>query len=151
MKILDEYESGIGLPLHINPGPETELNEYLSWNRDVIESMTAEQCASTAYRLAQYSFYFQRESNREAAREKWAKSQLDAVIAPQLNSYDKFMKHETKVSMVCRENSYAFTLDSIRTKAEQRMTRLMYLSSSLKALSDTIMSVHRAKMSKKYE
>jgi len=149
--LLDEYEKAIGLPKHNPPGEEEELNEYFMWDRDIIESMSAENCASTAYRLAQFSFYFQRETNRETAREKWAKSQLDAAVALKLNDYDKYLKYEVKVALICKEDSYAQVLENIRLKAEQRTTRLMYLSSSIKTLSDTLMSVQRAKMAKKYE
>ena len=151
IELLDEYESGIGLPPHSPPGSESELNKYFSFDRDVIEAMSAEECATTAYRLAQFSFYFQREVNRETAREKWAKSQLDDTISKELSGYDKFTKHDVKISMICQENSYAKTLRSIQIKAEQRVTRLTYLSSSIKNLSDTMMAIQKVKVARKYE
>lgn len=151
VKLLDEYEKGLGIPAHKPPGSEEELNEYFTWDRDVIEAMTAEQCASTAYRLAQFSFYLQRESNRETAREKWATAQLYDVIALKLNDYDKYMKTDVKISLICKEDSYAKVIQSIKLKAEQRVARLQYLSSSIKTLSDTMISVQKAKTARKYE
>ena len=39
-EILDDYERGLGLFLRTSPGDETELQEYLSMNRDTIEKLT---------------------------------------------------------------------------------------------------------------
>jgi hypothetical protein len=148
MGVLDEYESGIGLPKHQPPGTEDELQEFLTWDRKIVEGMSPDQCAGVAYRLAQYSFYLQRELNREEARMKWAKSQLEDTIATELGQYNQYMKHETKVSMICRENSYAKVIRQIQNKAESRVTRLTYLSAGIRNLSDTMIAVQRTKARK---
>lgn len=145
VEILNEYESEIGLPKHKAPGTEEELQDYLNWDRSIIEGLSAERCASVAYRLAQFSFYLQRELNREEARMKWATSQLNDTIATNIGSYDKYMKHETKVSLICKENSYAQVMKTIYNKAEGRVTRLTYLSAGLRNLSDTMMAIQRTK------
>ena len=149
--LLDEYERGIGLPAHVPPGSDDELNEYFTWDRDVIEAISVEQCGAVAYRLAQFSFYIQRESNREIAREKWASTQLEDAVSSELDSYDKYMKYDVKVSLICKENTYAQVLRAIQKKAEQRISRLVYLASSIKNLSDTLIAIQRGKMSKRYE
>ena len=151
MALLDEYENAIGLPKHNPPGTERELNDYLSWDRDVVEKLSAEQAGGVAFRLNQYTFYFQREFNREAARQNWAKTQLANVIAQELGSFDKYTKHEVKVSLICASNSYAQAINQILSNAENRVIRLTFLSTSIKNLADNMMSVQRAKAAKKYE
>ena len=64
-KILDEYESSIGLPASSNNSESSqELNQYLSMSRDVIEKLTPEDCFQMAYRLGQMAFHIQRILNR---------------------------------------------------------------------------------------
>ena len=59
--ILDEYEQSIGFNSYKEDAlPATELNEYLTMSRDVIEKLTPEDCAQIAYRLGQFSFHIQR-------------------------------------------------------------------------------------------
>ena len=65
-KILDEYEKSISLSEY-SIGcsvAESEINNYLSMNRDEIEKLTPEDCAQISYRLAQFGFYLQRSLNR---------------------------------------------------------------------------------------
>lgn len=59
-KVLDEYESSIGLGKYsqTHSFTESELSEYLNMSRDSIEKLTPEDCAQISYRLAQYAFFF---------------------------------------------------------------------------------------------
>ena len=151
LEVLDDYEKEIGLPKHESPGTEEELNNYFTWDRSMIEQLSAEALSACSYRLAQFSFYVQRESNRETARMKWAKHELDDAVVGQLDDYDKFMKFEMKVVAVCRDNSYANALRKIMNKAEQRVDRLTYLSSGIKNLSDNMKHARAIKVAKRYE
>jgi DNA-directed RNA polymerase beta' subunit len=54
---LSEYSIGCSVA-------ESEINNYLSMNRDEIEKLTPEDCAQISYRLAQFGFYLQRSLNR---------------------------------------------------------------------------------------
>lgn len=144
-KLLDEYENRIGLPLYIEDSlPEAELQKYLTMNRDVLEKTTQEDCGQIAYRLAQFSFHIQRTMNREVARCNWAEETIKEVIADDINNYKGYGYLE-KSSQAIKHNERASKLNKIKKYAKQRADRLTYLSSSIKNLSDILMSIQKAK------
>ena len=144
--ILDEYEHSIGLPSYKNDVlPESELNEYLTMNRDTLEKLGPEDCAQISYRLGQMSFHIQRTLNREIARHNWAEDTAKMVIAEELNNYKGYGYIE-KFYQAVKNNDRASSLYKIQKYAKQRMDRLSYLSNSLKNLSDILLAVQRNKV-----
>jgi len=143
--ILNEYEAKIGLPEFKPPGDEQELQDYLNYNRDHIEKLSAQECALIAYRLAQFAFHIQRAFNKEQSRMIWAKAHLDRTISGKLEEYSKYMKYEMKVASVVKEDSSAQALDAIMIYAKQRAERLTFLATSIKHLSDVMLANQRAK------
>jgi hypothetical protein len=144
-KILDEYEKSIGLPIYNAEAlPENELSSYLSMSRDVIEKLTTEDCAQIAYRLSQFAFHLQRTSNRETARYNWADETIKETIADDINNYKGYGYIE-KSTQAIKHNEKASALNKIRKYAKQRSDRLQYLASSVKNLSDMIISVQKSK------
>ena len=150
IKALDDYETKAGLPQHMSPGEEDEMQIYFVMSRNEIESMTPSNAAAAAVRLSQFSFYIQREINREDGRVKWCSNQLDDAIAPLISQYDKFTKHEIKISMIANENRYVATLLKLKRYAEQRVSRLSFLSNSAKHLSETFLAIQRANWRPQY-
>jgi hypothetical protein len=145
-KILDEYESSLGLPQCLTSVESSdELNQYLSMNRDAIEKVTPEDCFQIAYRLGQMAFHVQRNLNREIARHNWAEDTLKLVIADDINNYKGYGYME-KLYQAIKNNDKAASLHKIQKYAQQRMDRLSYLSNSLKNLSDILLSVQRNKV-----
>lgn len=143
--VLDDYEKGIGLPNYSNDSlPEEELQQYLTMNRNVLEKLDIVQCAEIAYRIGQYGFHVQRTLNREQARMNWAENEIKITIADEINNYKGYGYIE-KSSQAIKHNDKANQLNKIVTFAKQRMDRLTYLSSSLKNLSDILISIQRAK------
>jgi hypothetical protein len=144
--ILDEYENSLGLPTYnYNSMSETELNEYLSMNRDALEKLSPEDCAQIAYRLAQFAFHLQRTINREAARYNWSEENIKEVIADELNQYKGYGYIEKSLQAI-KHNDKASSLNNIKKYAKQRMDRLSYLANSIKNLSDIIISVQKTKV-----
>lgn len=144
--ILDEYENGIGLPKYTaSLMPESELNNYLSMNRDEIEKLTPEDCGQVAYRLVQFSFHMQRTINREQARLDWADDTIKSIIADEINSYKGYGYIE-KSSQAIKHNDKASSLDKIRKYAKQRINRLSYLANCIKNLSDILISIQKLKV-----
>jgi hypothetical protein len=137
-KALDEYEQQSHLPSLTAPGKESELGEYLSMSRNIIEKFTTDECGRISYRLSQFSFYIQRLYNREQARMIWAKDRLNQEIAKAVGNYDKYTKHEVKVALLIAENTYADSLNSIIIYAEQRSARLKELAGELKHMSNVM-------------
>ena len=144
--ILDEYEQSTGLGLYKSDGlPETELNNYLTMNRDVLEKLNPEDCAQIAYRLAQFSFHVQRTVNREIARYNWAEAIITETIADELNNYKGYGYIEKSIQAI-KHNDKAQSLNKIRNYAKQRSDRLSYLANSIKNLSDIILSIQKTKV-----
>jgi hypothetical protein len=146
--LLDEYESGIGLPKYSSGIlPETELNNYLSMNRDELEKLTPEDCGQISYRLGQFAFHIQRTINREIARNNWADDTIKVVIADDINNY-KGYGYVEKANQAIKHNDKAQSLNKIRIYAKQRTDRLSYLANSVKNLSDILLSIQKIKMVK---
>jgi len=144
-KVLDEYENSIGLPLYsAQLLPESELNNYLTMNRDSLEKLGPEDCAQISYRLAQFSFHLQRTINRENARYNWADETIKEVIADDINNYKGYGYLE-KSAQAIKHNDKAVSLNKIKKYAKQRSDRLTYLSSAVKNLSDIILSIQKTK------
>lgn len=145
-KILDEYESSLGIPPSLaSVESSDELNSYLSMNRDAIEKLTPEDCFQIAYRLGQMAFHIQRNLNREIARHNWAEDSLKLVIADDINNYKGYGYME-KLYQAIKNNDKANSLHKIQKYAKQRMDRLSYLANSLKNLSDILLSIQRNKV-----
>lgn len=146
-KVLDEYESSLGLGQYsqLHNFSEDELNNYFAMNRDAIEKLTPEDCAQISYRLAQYSFFLQRTLNREIARHNWAESTTKETIADEINNYKGYGFVEKSLQAI-KHNDKAQALAKIQKYAKQRMDRLSYLANSVKNLSDIMLSVQRTKV-----
>lgn len=145
-KILDEYEAGIGLPAYSAQFlPESELNEYLTMDRNHIEKLTPEDCGQISYRLAQFALHVQRTINRENARFNWADETLKESIADDINNYKGYGYLE-KSSQAIKHNDKANALNKIKKYAKQRSDRLSYIASSIKNLSDILLSIQKMKV-----
>ena len=146
-KVLDEYESSIGLGRYSDAHnfTEAELNLYFCMNRDEIEKLSPEDCAQISYRLAQYAFFLQRTLNREIARHNWAESSTKETIADEINNYKGYGFIEKSLQAI-KHNDKACSLAKIQKYAKQRMDRLSYLANSVKNLSDIMLSVQRTKV-----
>ena len=144
--ILDEYEQSLGFNKYQEDClASSELNSYLTMNRDALEKLSPEDCAQIAYRLAQFSFHIQRTANREIARYNWADETLKDLIADELNTYKGYGYIE-KSTQAIKHNDKAQGLNNIKKYAKQRSDRLSYLANSIKNLSDIILSVQKTKV-----
>lgn len=144
--VLDEYELSVGLPSYKNDVlPESELNEYLTMNRDSLEKLGPEDCAQISYRLAQYSFHIQRTINREIARYNWADEVIKETIADEINNYKGYGYLE-KSGQAIKHNDKASSLNKIKVYAKQRSDRLSYIANGIKNLSDILISIQRNKV-----
>lgn len=141
---LDKFEKDNGLPLNTPPGPEAELDEYLHMDRNDIERLSGSDCAAIAYRLGQFSMYVQRMINRDKARLTWAKTQLASFVTSD-SDYDKYRKFEVAVELLAKSNSAVGRLSVISRWSQQRIDRLEYVATSLKTLSDIMVTNQRAK------
>ena len=146
-KVLDEYESSVGLGKYsdINNFSETELNSYFNMTRDEIEKQTPEACAEIALRLGQYAFFIQRTVNREIARHNWAEEAIKETIADEINNYKGYGYAEKSLQAI-KHNEKASALNKIKKYAKQRMDRLSYLANNIKNLSDILLLINKNKV-----
>lgn len=145
-EILDNYEKGLGVPQYSQDSiSETELQEYLTMNRDILEKLNPEDCAQIAMRLGQFAFHVQRSLNREIARHNWADETIKEVIADEINNYKGYGYIEKSYQAI-KHNEKASALNSIRKYAKQRMDRLGFLANNIKNLSDILLSIQRNKV-----
>ena len=145
-EVLDNYEKGLGVPQYSQDSiSETELQEYLTMNRDVLEKLNPEDCAQIAMRLGQFAFHVQRSLNREIARHNWADETIKEVIADEINNY-KGYGYVEKSYQAIKHNEKASVLNSIKKYAKQRIDRLGFLANNIKNLSDILLSIQRNKV-----
>ena len=145
-KILDEYENNVCMPTYSsNHFSETELQEYLTMNRDAIEKLAPEDCAQISMRLGQFAFHIQRTLNREIARHNWAEETIKETIAFEINSYKGYGYLEKSIQAI-KDNEKANALNKIKKYAKQRMDRLGFLANNIKNLSDILLSIQRTKV-----
>ena len=145
-EVLDNYEKGLGIPQYSQDSvSETELQEYLTMNRDILEKLNPEDCAQIAMRLGQFAFHVQRSLNREIARHNWADETIKEVIADEINNY-KGYGYVEKSYQAIKHNEKASVLNSIKKYAKQRMDRLGFLANNIKNISDILLSIQRTKV-----
>lgn len=146
-RILDEYESNIGLGKYSDNHnfASEELNEYFHMSRDNIEKLTPEDCAQISLRLVQYSLFLQRTINREIARYNWAEESIKETIADEVNNYRGYGYIEKSIQAI-KHNDKANGLNKIKKYAKQRIDRLSYIANNIKNLSDIILAVQKTKV-----
>lgn len=146
-KVLDEYESSIGLGQYTDSNNFTneELNKYFTMTRDEIEKQSPDSCSEIALRLSQYAFFIQRTLNREIARHNWAEESIKETIADEINNYKGYGYAEKSLQAI-KHNEKASALNKIKKYAKQRMDRLSYLANNIKNLSDILMSINKNKV-----
>jgi hypothetical protein len=137
---LDEYERSLGLGQFQQPGESAEFNTYFTMDRATIEKLSDIDCRQIAIRLLQLSYHIQRAHNRDQARGIWAQDRLTQLIAQSLGQYDKYMKTEHKIALICKENDTADKLRRMVNFATERSTRLSFLSNSIKSLADIFLA-----------
>ena len=145
-KVLDEYESNLGLGSYAGDFHYQSVKQYINMPRQQMEKLTVDECAEAALLLGGFSFYLQRSYNREIARVNWASSNLKRMMSGRESQYKG--SWDSQYYQAIREDGYALKLESIKTYAQQRADRLTYLASSVKNLSDLFVNLQRAKISR---
>lgn len=142
--VLDEYESEIGLPRYAKDAFE-DIDEYFNLTKTELHKLGPEDCAEIGIRLCQFALYTQQKLNTELSRCAWAEHELKNLVSPLLVDYDKFIKYENKVALICLENEAAKKLDKIISYTQQRINRLQFISGNIRNLSEDIKSYGRIK------
>lgn len=142
-KVLDGYESSLGLPVFEGEFHDNDAKKYLQLSRDQIEKLTLEECSQAALLLASLSFHIQRSYNREIARVNWSTQILKITVAGREQAYRG--SWESQFNQAIKEDGYTSKVLAINRYAQQRADRITYLSTSIKNMSDLFVNVQRAK------
>jgi len=142
--ILDNYEKISGLP-EFSTYDSSDVDIYFKLTIEQLNKLSATECASAAYLLAQYSFYLQRLYNRESAKQRWASDQLTKLVCDKMDDYSTYTKYDHKVALIAKENKVVERLQSVLNYTTQIMERLNFLSTSVKNMCEVMSNIQKAK------
>lgn len=142
---LNKFECQIGLPIIVPPATEHELNEILNMGPEERRALSKEDCANYVVLLAQFNVFLQRINNREVSKNRWAKTNLDAIVAYEKNNYDKYLKQEERIYVVVANNDVAKKLFDIVRDSQLKLDRLSYLTNSIIYMMDSLKNMQRIK------
>ena len=111
----------------------------LSLDLDTIDRLTQQECFDYAYTLYQYAGYVQDESSQQQVGVDWCNSRLNYVIATNEDCFPQYTKHEMKIPILIKENSFASKIESWRLIAESRLKRLEGKEVLIKRKADCLM------------
>jgi hypothetical protein len=143
-RILDEYETSIGLVPFINGYSNPDAMKMMHMDRGQIEKLSPQDCASSALILNELSFHIQRAYNREIARVNWSESTIKSVVANEVQSY-KGYSYAERLEQAVKNNEHAMKLKKINIYAKQRADRLSFLASNVNNRADIFLAVQRSK------
>ena len=150
IKILDEYEGNIGLPLSFdNKEFEKHLSfddikEYLQYSNDELNNLTVVDCSNIVYQLTKFAMQIQRLLNREAQRLKWCDNELNKMLGKTSEQYKPY-KWQEKIYCLIHDDNYAEKVNQIKEWAEYRITRLNFMSLSIKDVAACISNQQKVK------
>lgn len=111
----------------------------LSLDLDTIDRLTQQECFDYAYTLYQYAGYVQDECSQQQVVVDWCNSRLNYVIATNEDCFPQYTKHEMKIPILIKENSFASKIESWRLIAESRLKRLEGKEVLIKRKADCLM------------
>ena len=144
-KLLNEYESKVGLPK--TSFENKEAQKYLEMSRDQLEQITPEECAEASYYLTNLAYHIQKSINRESSRLNWSDATLKRYISDKVSQYRG--SWEQQEMQVIKNDPYADRLNQVKLWARLRIDRLSYITTNLKNLSDVLLNIQRAKLGKR--
>jgi hypothetical protein len=93
-------------------------------SRDTMSKLTTQELFDTAYILYGYSTYIQDEVNKNRVVLSWCEDQIEKLVASNLANFDQYTKHNVKRQIIIKENSFASSVDYMRSVAEARLQSL---------------------------
>ena len=111
----------------------------LSLDLDTIDRLTQQECFDYAYTLYQYAGYVQDECSQQQVVVDCWNTRLNYVIATNEDCFPQYTKHEMKIPILIKENSFASKIESWRLIAESRLKRLEGKEVLIKRKADCLM------------
>lgn len=112
-----------------------EVEQILSYTLDELKKLTPLELEESAYVLAQYALFIQKEFNTHYAKHEWARRNLDNYIGTRAKEYgDKFTKFEEKRGAIIKDSPVAGALDKMIKEASIRVNSLEQISVRINAI-----------------
>lgn len=141
-EILDEFENIHQIGRVSAP---TELENILNLKYNQLEKLQHIQCSEYGFLLAQYAYYIQRVHNKESASLKWVKEQIDTIVASQWFNYEGWIKYETRIKLIAKENNALAKLVKQQAFLEQKLERISFLGARIDKMAEMMENLGRAK------
>lgn len=144
-KLLNEYETKLGLPKFEEHAPEDnkDVKYYLSLTKPQLEKLSVLDCAEGAFLISRLAFHIQRSYNREMAKAGFLESNLKAIIFGKESNYKG--SWDSQFMQAVKDNVAAFKIFKLKTYVEQRAAQINYLHNSIRNISEMLTNVQKAK------
>lgn len=142
-KILREYDEKIGFKN--DDVPQNDLQEILSLDISIIQSLSAEDCWEKSVTLAQYAIYIQRQTNKEKARLKWCNASIMRLCAKEWDNYNKYLPIDVRIETIALNNEAVEKISRIRNHADVKLANLENVAALIKYYSDVMIEGSRTK------
>tara|TARA_Y100000114_G_C11762908_1_gene330925 strand:- start:917 stop:1408 length:492 start_codon:yes stop_codon:yes gene_type:complete len=124
--------------------PEFAIAETLSFEK--MEKLTQDDCFNYAYQLYQYADHIAwcRAQAENVAR--WCRENLGSILAHEVTQIDvQFMKYETKVDLIKRENDIARNINEWLMTADSRLELLKSREYNVRRKADVLIEKGKRK------
>ena len=144
---LEEYKNIHGLVSSHN----SEVTTILTYNRQQLNALAAEDCGECAFILSQYASYLQQEYNMQKVKYKWANNKLNIYVAKVKSNYGfgKFTKWEEAKSTVVASEIPATILDDTIQESYSRMTLIEDTVRNINTMSQHLKELQQTKRYRK--
>lgn len=131
-KLLDRYESQLGLPPYTEQSLSPELKKYLDMSPSQIERLSSDERRGIAYYLVSFAFHLQRAQNRERAEMGRAKAVIRHIICGEVRQYQGSFANMDACAI--NNNESATVLNKIIAYTQERVDRLDKMALQLNTL-----------------
>lgn len=137
---LDKYEKELNIPQKFPEVVKNITTQILEHESDV-SKFTADESLDRAYKLSQYSFFLQKQINKENARIHFLNDEIEKLINPRLGQVLGSTFDERKKRAIS-ENPAASSMFQVKNILERRVLRLSFLAGKIDRIQDILMQIY---------
>lgn len=141
-RLLDEYETSLGLPA--TSFSECEATKILTLSPQRLKQLTATDCGEYAFMLNQYATHLQRAINREKAIHDWADDVVRRLIAKSVGNAKGYFYDERRTLAVAN-SPLASQFDTVRRHAKNCMNTTEYMANRIDNMAKSLSALQSSK------
>jgi hypothetical protein len=124
--------------------PQFAIAETLTLEQ--MEKLTQDECFNYAYQLYQYADHIAWCRSQSENVTRWCKENLGSILASEVTQIEvQFMKYETKVDLIKRENDIARNINEWLMTAESRLELLKSREYNIRRKADILIEKGKRK------